>query len=113
MAYDIWGSWSKSVGPNAPLNDSCAPTQAGSATSAVTAWTNAKFPADQIVLGVPAYGHSFFVDEASAVNAQGQLVAYPPFDASKQPSGDKDDGKAGVISAARQLAWAVYSTFGG
>jgi chitinase len=49
MAYDIWGSsWSTSVGPNAPLDDSCAPTQAGSITSAVKAWTNAKFPANQV-----------------------------------------------------------------
>jgi chitinase len=113
MSYDIWGSSSASVGPNAPLDDSCAPTQAGSATSAVNAWTNAKFPPDQvwkyfssdymltfgcggqIVLGVPAYGHSFYVTPANALNSTGQLAAYPPFDASKQPAGDKDDGKAG------------------
>jgi chitinase len=50
MAYDIWGSWSNGVGPNAPLNDSCAPSdkQAGSAASAVSAWTEAGFPAEQV-----------------------------------------------------------------
>lgn len=48
MNYDIWGSWSSTVGPNAPLNDSCAPTQDGSAVSAVKAWTSAGFPADQV-----------------------------------------------------------------
>jgi len=31
MNYDIWGSWSTSVGPNAPLDDSCAPSPQGSA----------------------------------------------------------------------------------
>jgi chitinase len=48
MNYDIWGSWSTGIGPNAPLDDSCAPTQAGSAKSAVAAWTGAKFPANQV-----------------------------------------------------------------
>ena len=48
MNYDVWGSWSGSVGPNAPLDDSCAPTQAGSAASAVKAWTGAQFPANKV-----------------------------------------------------------------
>ena len=48
MAYDVWGSWSTAVGPNAPLDDSCAPAQAGSAESAVNAWTAAKFPANKV-----------------------------------------------------------------
>jgi hypothetical protein len=49
MVYDVWGSWSPTVGPNAPLNDSCAPTadRDGSAVSAVNAWTSANFPANQ------------------------------------------------------------------
>ena len=48
MNYDIWGSWSNTVGPNAPLDDSCAAVQAGSATSAVKAWTGAGFPASKV-----------------------------------------------------------------
>jgi len=48
MSYDIWGSWSSGIGPNAPLDDSCAPMRAGSAKSAVAAWTGAKFPASQV-----------------------------------------------------------------
>jgi chitinase len=37
MDYDVWGSWSTGVGPNAPLDDSCASSseQQGSAASAV------------------------------------------------------------------------------
>lgn len=50
MNYDVWGSWSAGVGPNAPLDDSCAPTKAGSAASAVKAWTDAKFPVDKVHL---------------------------------------------------------------
>ncbi|KAJ7915693.1 glycoside hydrolase superfamily, partial [Mycena leptocephala] len=42
MAYDINGPWSAVVGPNAPLNGSCAPN--GSVTSAVKAWNTAGIP---------------------------------------------------------------------
>ncbi|KAJ7255293.1 glycoside hydrolase family 18 protein [Mycena rebaudengoi] len=87
MAYDVWGPWSTTVGPNAPLDDACAPTadRAGSAASAVKAWTNAGFPADQIVLGVAAYGHSFHVTPSSAINSTGALSSYPNFSAPPQP----------------------------
>ncbi|KAF8801135.1 endochitinase [Phlegmacium glaucopus] len=90
MNYDVWGSWSASVGPNAPLNDTCASTKAGSAVSAVNAWTAAKFPASQIALGVAAYGHSFHVATTAAVDNTLTLVPYPPFDKSQQPLGDSD-----------------------
>ncbi|THH18711.1 hypothetical protein EW146_g2328 [Bondarzewia mesenterica] len=94
MNYDIWGSWSTSVGPNAPLNDTCVPSGVspqGSAVSAVNSWTKAGFPANQIILGVASYGHSFHVDSASALGSSGSLVAYPPFDKSQQPHGDSWD----------------------
>lgn len=48
MNYDVWGSWDTTVGPNAPLNDSCASAQDGSAVSAVNAWTGANFPANKV-----------------------------------------------------------------
>jgi chitinase len=97
MNYDIWGSWSSSVGPNAPLNDSCAPTtdQEGSAVSAVVAWTAAGMPANQIILGVPAYGHSFSVNQADALDASGNIQLYAPFNKGQQPPGDKWDSTAG------------------
>ncbi|KAF9527486.1 glycoside hydrolase family 18 protein [Crepidotus variabilis] len=92
MNYDIWGSWSTGAGPNAPLDDSCAPQAEGSATSAVKAWTAAGFPASQIVLGVAAYGHSFFVANTAATDSTGELALYPAFDKAKQPAGDSDVG---------------------
>jgi chitinase len=92
MNYDIWGSWSPSVGPNAPLDDTCAPSgfQHGSATSAIKKWTAAGFPRNQIVLGVPGYGHSFKVskDKAYDKKAPGTLASYPPFQTASQPAGD-------------------------
>lgn len=95
MNYDVWGTWSSGVGPNAPLNDTCAPSadQQGSAVSAVKAWTAAGFPANQLVLGVASYGHSFSVPQNSAFAAGGTsaLAAYPQFDKSTQPQGDSWD----------------------
>jgi len=90
MNYDVWGSWSTGVGPNAPLDDSCAPTKAGSALSGVKAWKSAGFPPSKIVLAVAAYGHSFFVPTSSALDSSGSLAAYPQFDKTKQPPGDSD-----------------------
>ncbi|KAI0938515.1 hypothetical protein AcV5_000182 [Taiwanofungus camphoratus] len=95
MDHDVWGSWSKYVGPNAPLNDSCAQSryQMGSAVSAVKAWTAAGFPANQIVLGVASYGHGFFVspNDAFAPGSTTQLVAYPPLQNTTAPQGDSWD----------------------
>ncbi|KAI9444238.1 glycoside hydrolase family 18 protein [Lactarius indigo] len=99
MNYDVWGSWSNSVGPNAPLDDSCAPSsdQDGSAISAVKAWSTAGFPANQIILGVASYGHSFHVGNDSAVDTSGNIALYAPFDKSQQPAGDKWDGTASGV----------------
>ncbi|KZT62911.1 glycoside hydrolase family 18 protein [Calocera cornea HHB12733] len=58
MNYDVSGS-SSTPGANAPLSDQCGNSTypQANAVAAVAAWTNAKFPADQIVLGVPSYGY--------------------------------------------------------
>lgn len=105
MNYDIWGSWSTAVGPNAPLNDTCAPSgaQEGSAVYAVQAWTSASFPADQILLGVASYGHSFNVPQSSAMLSD-SIATYPAFSAGQQPSGDKWDGIAGVDQCGNMTA---------
>lgn len=90
MSYDIWGPWSSGIGPNAPLDDSCAPTPAGSAVSAVAAWTGAKFPANQIALGVAAYGHSFRLAN------QTDFSLYAPFASYSNPLVPSSDGNGGV-----------------
>lgn len=99
MNYDVWGSWSEHVGPNAPLNDTCASSarQQGSAVSAVKAWTAAGIPVNKIVLGVASYGHSFSVSPSAAFKPGTKNVApYPVFDASKQPLGDVWDDVGGA-----------------
>ncbi|KAF8969395.1 endochitinase [Flammula alnicola] len=100
MNYDIWGPWSATVGPNAPLNDTCtsAQNQAGSAVSAVQKWKKAGIPVNQIVLGVAAYGHSFQVPKANAFKSGSTttLAPYPSFDANAHPAGDSWDDAAGL-----------------
>jgi len=99
MNYNVWRSISNSVGPNAPLNDSCAPpsSQKGSAVSAVQAWNNAKFPVDRMILGVPAYGHSFRVNQSDALDASGDIKLFVPFNKTDQPAGDKWDGNGTAV----------------
>jgi chitinase len=100
MNYDIWGPWSPTVGPNAPLNDTCvanATQQVGSAVSAVEAWTKAGMPADQIVLGVAGYGHSFSVASTDALTSDNTVNVYAPFNATSKPAGDSWDDGAGEI----------------
>jgi chitinase len=99
MDYDVWGNWSSTVGPNAPLNDTCAvpANQQGSAVSAVKAWTDAGMPVNQIVLGVASYGHSFNVPPSNAyMSGAKTLAAYPAFNASNQPLGDAWDNTGSV-----------------
>ncbi|KAG9123461.1 hypothetical protein FRC07_014912 [Ceratobasidium sp. 392] len=95
MNYDVWGPWSPSVGPNAPLNDTCvanATNRVGSAVSAVEAWTSAGIPVDQLVLGVSAYGRGYSVSPADAFpGGNNTLGAYVPFNKTFTPKGDAWD----------------------
>ena len=100
MNYDIWGSWSPNVGPNAPLNDSCVPEyQGGSAVSAVRAWNQAGIPLNQLVLGVPAYGHAYRVSPSNAFEdpTHERLALYPTVDTKNQPAGDSWDDPTGEV----------------
>lgn len=93
MNYDVWGPWSATVGPNAPLNDTCANStqQIGSAVSAVKAWSTAGMPLDQLVLGVAAYGHGFSVSPSNGLTSDNAIVPYAAFNASAHPGGDAWD----------------------
>jgi len=82
MNYDVWGPWSNSVGPNAPLDDTCAASeyQIASAISAVRLWTDAGMPRKQIVLAVAGYGREYRVRRSDAfMGGSSFLASYPPF----------------------------------
>ena len=101
MNYDVWGPWSSSVGTNGPLNDTCSPPpqQQGSAVWSVAKWTQAGIPLNKILLGLPTYGRGYTVKKSDAfVNGSTtELAAYPPFDSSRRPNGDKWDDPAGAV----------------
>ncbi|KAF7305831.1 Chitinase [Mycena chlorophos] len=139
MVYDL--SWNWTAGspqyqralPSAPLDDSCfsstpgangesALTPLGSASSAVQAWVDAGIPRNKIVLGVPAYAHSFDVNQTSAfvsapssstsaspdnASASPSLVPYPYYNTLNHTPGDAWDGTGGVNECG------VYSGPGG
>ncbi|KAG6832174.1 hypothetical protein H0H92_004905 [Tricholoma furcatifolium] len=117
MNYDIWGPWSPTVGPNAPLNDTCAASanQAGSAVSAVAKWSTAGFPTHQIVLGVPSYGHAFSVPKANAFKSGSAtvLASYPDFSSSIHPAGDAWDDQPGVdVCGNQQNQGGIFNFWG-
>ncbi|KAI6752448.1 hypothetical protein HG530_013817 [Fusarium avenaceum] len=78
MNYDLYGAWSPTAGPNAPLSRSCDPrNNQGAGDEAITKWTSAGMPASKLVLGVPAYGHGFSVNNTSAYGSNHKLNLYP------------------------------------
>jgi chitinase len=110
---DEYGQWSSTAGPNAALDDSCAPSQAGSAKSAVNAWMTA----DKLVLGVASYGRAFSVSAANAYTASvdtsntlqlatssatsinQQLALYPAFNTWTVPAGEAAPTECGASVA--------------
>lgn len=98
MNYDLLSNPTIGAGPSSPLNDSCAPKSArlGSAFSAVDAWTAAGIPRNQILLGVPAYGHSYVVPPSEISNPNVAHLSYPPFSLSLEQVGDSWSGAGGV-----------------
>ncbi|TFK44302.1 glycoside hydrolase [Crucibulum laeve] len=117
MNYDIRSSPTTGAGSSSPLDDSCAPSgaQFGSATSAVKAWTTAGMPADKILLGVPAYGHSYTITSgAELLNGSDSILgAYPQYNPNRTRLGDKWDSDAGLdVCGALQGPGGTYTYWG-
>ncbi|KAJ2851079.1 hypothetical protein IWW36_001426 [Coemansia brasiliensis] len=53
MLYDVYGSWSKTSGPNAPLVG-----EGLSFSSGIKIWSDAKWPRNQLIAGFAFYGHA-------------------------------------------------------
>ncbi|KAF7297934.1 Glycoside hydrolase family 18 protein [Mycena chlorophos] len=78
MNYDIFGSdFSPAPGPNAPLNNGCGTSSQPqySAQAAFNQWTAAKFPAKQLLLGLPLYG---YVYDSTKTTLSGSFVDPEP-----------------------------------
>jgi len=59
MTYDIHGTWDKYTDFHAPLYNISTVNGAYSVDKAITAWVNAGFPKEKIVMGVPFYGYIY------------------------------------------------------
>ncbi|EJD46873.1 glycoside hydrolase [Auricularia subglabra TFB-10046 SS5] len=70
MAYDIYGfGWSQTTGPVGQLYDTCA-TDEGSGVSGalgVKVFTEHGFPAEKILLGMPAYAYPYITESSTLV----------------------------------------------
>ncbi|WWD19694.1 hypothetical protein CI109_104158 [Kwoniella shandongensis] len=75
MNYDVWGS-SNTPGANAPLSDGCnnSTQPLANAYASVASWTNAGMPANQITLGVPAYG---YLQKSTASQLKNRRRSFP------------------------------------
>ncbi|KAL0939917.1 glycoside hydrolase family 18 protein [Colletotrichum truncatum] len=92
MAYDIYGAWATTGGPNAPLAFGCdSRNNQGGAKEGVEKWVNSGIPANKIVLAVAAYGHGFSVNSTSAFSGSNTLNAYPPQNSSNRFQGSSWD----------------------
>ncbi|TDZ34920.1 Chitinase A1 [Colletotrichum spinosum] len=92
MAYDIYGAWAATAGPNAPLAYTCDPrNNQGGAKEGVDKWINAGLPANKLVLAVGAYGHGFSVNSSSAFGGSSTLDAFPPQNSSNRFQGSSWD----------------------
>jgi len=83
MTYDIHGTWDSFTDFNAPLyaNSDSTSQDKWSVDQSVSAWTNAGFPANKLILGVPFYGYIY--KEVQNVNnglyqrySGGQSISY-------------------------------------
>ncbi|KAG6826962.1 hypothetical protein H0H92_013736 [Tricholoma furcatifolium] len=116
MDYDVYGPFSPTTGPNSPLDLSCAPKASGnpSATSAVTAWTDANMPANQIVLGVASYGHTYSVPTSEALSKQNTISLYTGFSGPGTSDGQYTFAQmisAGLLTKSGNPANGIYYLF--
>ncbi|KAH6984513.1 glycoside hydrolase superfamily [Ilyonectria sp. MPI-CAGE-AT-0026] len=92
MNYDLYGAWSSTGGPNAPLSRACdSRNNQGAADEGIAKWLATGIPSSQIVLAVPAYAHGFSVNNTSALGAHGKLNLYPPQNSSHRFHGSSWD----------------------
>ncbi|KAJ2611421.1 hypothetical protein H4S08_003164 [Coemansia sp. RSA 1365] len=89
MAFDVNGGWSKTTGPNAPLNNEDGKGDAFSVASAIKSWTGAKWPANKLLIGLAFYGRAL---TATKDLPKSQASMYQPKE-KEIPQGDWEDAK--------------------
>ncbi|KAF9163366.1 hypothetical protein BGX21_001582 [Mortierella sp. AD011] len=101
MAYDIYGSWSDTTGPVAPLGTPPSPNGPYSVTQAVQSWTAAGWPEDQLVVGTAFYGYSFTA--TVNMNTQNPITQYVPFTSGSNTA--SSDACNGLYTTGATWSW--------
>ncbi|KAI7823437.1 glycoside hydrolase superfamily [Kickxella alabastrina] len=87
MAYDIGGPWNSETGANAPFNYEQGKGTPLSFVSSIDAWTNAGWPANQLVAGLGFYGRSSVALQNMIKDASNQYQSQ----SHDVPLGDSED----------------------
>ncbi|KAF4589901.1 chitinase [Ophiocordyceps camponoti-floridani] len=87
FSWDLNGPWDNTTGPLAPLDLPRGQGEQISSTSAIDAWVDAKWPANQLTIGIPLYGRSTQALENMLLDRENQ---YQPI-SHDAPVGDADD----------------------
>ncbi|GAA5974702.1 hypothetical protein JCM11641_007231 [Rhodosporidiobolus odoratus] len=97
MAYDFYGSWSGTTGPDAPLYTCNAGSDSVDAT--IARWTKAGFPACKLILGIPAYSHNFQTATSTISSSTYNGVKTSSFQAISSSAADQGLSITGLVSA--------------
>lgn len=107
MAYDVFGGWSSTTGPLAPLSDQCAESADKlSVKRAYETYIKQGFSKEQLVVGIPTYARSFGLASPTLVpKTVGNYTTYYYQNfTSVQPGGAADD-KPGVDVCGQATSW--------
>ncbi|CAH7677439.1 family 18 glycoside hydrolase [Phakopsora pachyrhizi] len=106
MAYDVYGGWSTTTGPHAPLRSTCAdPNDNLSVETAIDVYIRQGFSPSQLSLGLPGYGRSWLLESPTLVPKTVQnYTSYYYQNFTGLPQGGNFDDKPGVVDVCGQTS---------
>ncbi|MBW0497083.1 hypothetical protein O181_036798 [Austropuccinia psidii MF-1] len=107
MAYDVYGSFTKTTGPNAPLYGHCAePGNQLSVQSGIDMALRQGFSPNQILLGIPAYAKTWTLASPKLTpKVVGNHTTYHYQNFTVIPPGGKFDDKPGKDICGQTTGW--------
>ncbi|PLW21465.1 hypothetical protein PCANC_00299 [Puccinia coronata f. sp. avenae] len=108
MAYDVYGPWSDTTGPLAPLLATCAPASAAqSVETGLQVALKQGFKASQVLLGIPGYANRFQLISPELVpkTVDKQTTLYYQNKTKVTPRGGRFDDKPGHDVCGQPQAW--------
>lgn len=107
MAYDVYGGFTKTTGPLAPIKEECAdPENQLSVESAIEAYIEQGFKPEQLTLGIPGYAKSWTLAQSTLTpRIVGDYTSYYYQNFTDIPAGGKYDDKPRVDICGQQQGW--------